>query len=130
MWAGQNTETSRKCLRFVGCVWTVVSLLFLFCFVFVSLVWTRPKAGSLHSHTQLSDERDCRAMGSGCPRTAEARNQPQASPCGICGGQSDTGIGFSPGTSFSTVTIMSPRVPFSFIHHRRCLPSAINAYTL
>jgi hypothetical protein len=30
MWAGQNTETSRKCLCFVGCLWTVVSLLFLF----------------------------------------------------------------------------------------------------
>ena len=31
MWAGQNkTETSRKCLRYVGCVWGVFSLLFLF----------------------------------------------------------------------------------------------------
>jgi len=36
LWTGQTTETSRKCLRFVGCmcmcVWTVVSLLFQFCF--------------------------------------------------------------------------------------------------
>ena len=50
-------------------------------------------------------------MSCGCPRTAEARNQSQASPCGIYGGQCDTGTGFSPGTSFSAATIMHPRVP-------------------
>ena len=36
MYTGRNTETSRKCLRFDGCVcvcvWTVVTLLFLSCF--------------------------------------------------------------------------------------------------
>jgi len=33
------------------------------------------------------------------PLTTEAQLQSQASPSGICGGQSGTGIDFSPGTS-------------------------------
>jgi hypothetical protein len=47
---GQNTETSWKCLRFVGSVWgghnnfTLFPLIFCFVsFVFVSLIWTWPK---------------------------------------------------------------------------------------
>jgi len=46
MWAGHNTEASRKCLRSVECVcvdssFTFFSVLFLFCscFVFIRLVW-------------------------------------------------------------------------------------------
>jgi hypothetical protein len=39
IWTGINTKTSRKYLHFVEYVWTVVSLLFLFCQLRVDLVW-------------------------------------------------------------------------------------------
>jgi hypothetical protein len=51
------------------------------------------------------------------PLTAEVRPQPQASPCGICGAQSDTGTDFSSSTSVSPVSVIQPMLhDHSFIH--------------
>ena len=51
------------------------------------------------------------------PLTAEVRPQPHASPCGICGTQSDTGIDFFPSTSVSPVSVIAPMLQdHSFIH--------------
>jgi hypothetical protein len=39
------------------------------------------------------------------PSTAEARARSRVSPCGICGGQSDNGTGFSAGTEIGNCII-------------------------
>jgi hypothetical protein len=40
--------------------------------------------------------------------TTETWVRDRASPCGICGGQSDTGAGFSPSSLFSPDNIIPP----------------------
>jgi hypothetical protein len=43
--------------------------------------------------------------------TAEARVRSQVNPCGICGGQSGTGMGFSPSTLIFPCELHSTDAP-------------------
>jgi hypothetical protein len=45
------------------------------------------------------------------PLTAEARVRSRVSPCGLCGGQSGTGTGFSPSTSVLAYQFNSTGTP-------------------
>ena len=47
------------------------------------------------------------------PLTVEARFRSKVSPCEICGGQSDTGTGFSPNTSVFPCQYHSISAPYS-----------------
>jgi hypothetical protein len=49
------------------------------------------------------------------PLTAEARARARFNPCGICGGQSDTGAGFSPISSVFPGQYHSTIAPYSSI---------------
>ena len=59
------------------------------------------------------------------PPTAEARIRSRVSPCGICGGQSGPGTGFSPNTSVFPCQFYSTDAPLlgktkktNHLHHR------------
>jgi hypothetical protein len=66
----------------------------------------------VHSLTRLffkiHSDRAMAQVVSRRPLIAEDRVRARVSPCGICGGQSGSGSGFSPSTSVSPVSIFPP----------------------
>jgi hypothetical protein len=88
---------------------------------FVSLLYWKPLL-NYSCDSQFSVGLDMAQAVSRRLLTAEARVQFQASQCGFYGGQSGIGTGFSPSTSVSPVSIITPMLrTHSLIYHRRCI---------
>jgi hypothetical protein len=89
---------------------------------FLLLHWnnmTQLPCGVCKSCCSSSKEVLCHAMAkvvSHWPVTTETGVWSQASPCGICGWQSDTGTWFMPSTSVFLCHYHSTNVPYLFIH--------------
>jgi hypothetical protein len=97
---GDNTGSEGVMVRKIRChcvgLWVSVAL---FCLYIVCLGTC---VSCSHFRLTLSNVTVGRAMAQAVshrPRTAEARLRSRVSPCGICGGQSDTRTGFFLSTS-------------------------------